>query len=230
MFKPLFKYFIIITLISVFSACSGSIEEPTINKPTKPVVILIFGDSISQGYGIDIYGYYFQQVTPGNTYTELLRTRLKNEKIDEFATIAVLNDSLGGEKTNDALVRLPSVLAYHRPTHIVFAHGTNDVGAGVPLQTISNNFLAMINMARGSGASVLLADVTPSVFGPSFADQYSKMVNDTAKQTGVTYVPLLQNVFGNASYYYPDGVHVRDSAQSILLDNLWGKLIPALRY
>lgn len=230
MLKILLKLVYLISFTFVLVACGGGTnsEEPTtlpITKPKQPVIILIYGDSISQGYGINIYGEYFQQVSPGNTFAELLRLRIKNEKLDEFASVTVINDSLGGEFTSDAVTRLPSVLAYHRPTHVVLAHGANDVGAQVPLSTISNNFSTMINMAKGSGSKVLLADVTPSLFGVDYANSYSKMVSDTAYLLAVTYVPLLKDVFGKPIYYYPDGVHVKDAAQSILLNNLWEKLV-----
>ena len=229
------KNLFLLCLAFTLAACGGddvgtdTTSTLTITKPTKPVVILVYGDSISQGYGINNAGEYFQQVTTGNTFTELLRFRIKNEKLDEFASVTVINDSLGGEFSGEAVARLPSVLAYHRPTHVVLAHGANDVGGQVPLSTISNNFITMINMAKGNGAKVLLADVTPSLFGIDFANNYSKMISDTAYLSAVTYVPLLKNVFGNPAYLYPDGVHFRDSAQNTMLNNLWEKLIPLIK-
>ena len=234
MFKTFLNRVFLIASTCALMACEGGspIDETTtltITKPKQPVVILVYGDSISQGYGINIYGEYFQQVTPGNTFSELLRLRIKNEKLDEFASVTVINDSLGGEYSGEAVARLPSVLAYHRPTHVVLAHGANDVGGQVPLSTISNNFITMINMAKGNGAKVLLADVTPSLFGIDFANNYSKMVSDTAYLSAATYVPLLKNVFGNPAYLYPDGVHFRDSAQNIILNNLWEKLVPTIK-
>jgi acyl-CoA thioesterase-1 len=227
------RFFLIASTCALIACGDGSSTEETttltITKPKQPVVILVYGDSISQGYGIDINGEYFQQVSPGNTFTELLRLRIKNEKLDEFASVTVVNDSLGGEFTSQAVARLPSVLAFHRPTHVVLAHGANDVGGQVPLSTISNNFITMINMAKGNGAKVLLADVTPSLFGIDFANNYSKMVSDTAYRLAVTYVPLLKDVFGNPVYLYPDGVHFKDSAQNIILNNLWEKLVSTIK-
>lgn len=234
----MFKFFIekvfFIALTCLVVACGGESpnqETPiiSITKPLQPVVILVYGDSISQGYGIDINGEYFQQVSPGNTFAELLRLRIKSERLDEFASVTVINDSLGGEFTSQAVDRLPSVLAYHRPTHVILAHGANDVGGQVSLSTISNNFITMINMIKGNGATALLADVTPSLFGVDFANRYSKMVSDTANLLAVTYLPLLKDVFGKPIYYYPDGVHLKDSAQNILLNNLWEKLVPTIK-
>lgn len=234
MFKLLLKRIFLIGFTCLLVACGGGTDGEetttlTITKPKQPVVILIYGDSISQGYGINIYGEYFQQISPGNTFAELLRLRIKNEKLDEFASVTVINDSLGGETTSEAVARLPGVLAFHKPTHVVLAHGANDVGYSVPLSTISNNFINMINMAKNSGSKVLLADVTPSLFGIDYANSYTKMISDTAYLLAVTYVPLLKDVFGKTAYYYPDGVHVRDSAQNILLNNLWEKLVLTIK-
>lgn len=216
------------------TACGGGDTSTTttttltITKPKIPIIILIYGDSISQGYGTSAYGIDYQQISPGNTYAELLRLRIKNEKLDEFASVTVVNDSLGSEFTSDAVARLPDVLAYHRPTHVVLAHGTNDAASDIPFSTISNNFITMINMAKGSGAKVLLADVTFSRYGTEFANSYSKMVSDTAYRLAVTYVPLLKDVLGNSKYYLSDQVHLNDSAQNFLLNNLWEKLTPTI--
>ncbi len=231
MFKLILKTFALAIATFFLAACADDFvveSTPSVSKPRSPVVILIFGDSISQGYGISAGGYYYQQITPGNTYAELLRLRIKNEKIDEFASVTVVNDSLGGEFTPEAAARLPHVLAYYRPTHVVLAHGTNDAASDVPFSTISNNFITMINMAKGSGAKVLLADVTFTLYGTDFANRYSKMVSDTAYLMAVTYVPLLKDILGNSKYYLSDGFHPNDAAQNFLLNNLWEKLIPLL--
>jgi acyl-CoA thioesterase-1 len=232
MFKLFIKNLFITCFVFLLAACGGegtsSETTITLTKPKKPVVILVYGDSISQGYGISAGGYYYQQITPGNTYAELLKLRINNEKLDEFASVTVVNESLGGEFTQEAVSRLPSVLAYYRPTHVVLAHGTNDAASDIPFSTISDNFITMINMSKGSGAKVLLADVTFSKYGVDFANRYSKMVSDTAYLMAATYVPLLKDVLGNAKYYLADGFHPNDAAQNFLTNNLWEKLIPLI--
>jgi acyl-CoA thioesterase-1 len=226
--RRFFYIFLSIAIAFLISGCDGGDATTTVTKPTKSAVILVFGDSISQGYGISIHGTYYQQITPGNTYAELLRAKIKNEKLDEFAPIVVVNDSLGGEFTDDAVARLPRLLAYYRPTHVLLAHGTNDAASDEPLNLISNNFTTMINQSKNSGAKVLLADVPFTLYGITFANSYSAMVLDTARRTGATYVPLLKDILGNPSYYLSDGFHPNDFAQPFLLNNLWEKLIPQL--
>lgn len=234
MFKFLSKNLVLSVVIFALAACGGG-ESSTessdleINKPKNQVVILIFGDSISQGYGVSAYGIRYQQITPGNTYAELLRLRIKNEKLDEFAPVRVINDSLGSEYTAEAVARLPAVLAYHRPTHVLLAHGTNDAGAAKSLSPIQNNLIKMINITKATGAQVLLADVTPARRGLDFAANYSKMISDTAYLLGVTYVPLLKGIFADSRYYLPDYVHPNDAAQNFLLNNLWESLIPTIK-
>lgn len=234
MFKFISKNIAFFTAVFALAACGGG-ESGTdsstleITKPKTPVVILIFGDSISQGYGVSADGIRYQQISPGNTYAELLRLRIKNEKLDEFASIKVINDSLGSEFTDEAVARLPAVLAYHRPTHLLLAHGTNDAGSATSLTPIQNNFITMINMAKRNGVTVLLADVTPARRGTTFAASYSKMISDTAYLLGVTYVPLLKVIFADTKYYLPDFVHPNDAAQNFLLNNLWESLIPTLK-
>jgi lysophospholipase L1-like esterase len=230
MFKFFTKIVFLVTLIFTITACAPDDETMSteITKPKKPVVILVFGDSISQGYGINIYGDYIQQVTPGNTYTELLRNRVKTEKLDEFASVTVYNDSLGGETAMEATGRLQGVLAYYSPTHVVLAHGTNDAASNVALSTISSHFNNMINIAKGNGVKVLLADIPLNVRGADYAAQYSAMIKNTAVSQAVTYVPLLKGVTFNSTYYHPDGVHPKDSAQNLMQNNLWEAWLPTL--
>jgi acyl-CoA thioesterase-1 len=186
----------------------------------------VFGDSISQGYGLDIYGDYYQQITPGQTYAELLQKRLFSENYNEFAPITVINGSLGGEFTIEALYRLPILLAYYRPTHVILAHGTNDAGSDLSNSYISGNLSAMVSMVKNSGAKAMLADVTYTRYGSDFAAANSKMYSSTASQTGATYIPILDGVKGDSKYYLSDNFHLTDAAQPIMMQNIWNKLIP----
>lgn len=226
MFKNLLKLVILFAAILSLAACGDSSSTTDVKKPTKQTVILVFGDSISQGYGTSIVGIQYQQITPGRTYAELLRARIQSENLAEFATINVINASLGSEYTDEAMYRLPSLLAAYRPTHVLLAHGTNDAGSDLPNSYISGNLSAMVSMVKNSGAKPLLADVTFTRYGSDFATAYSQMIVNTANVTGATYVGLLGGVLGNPSYYLSDGVHLNDAAQPIMMNNVWDKLTP----
>jgi acyl-CoA thioesterase-1 len=200
----------------------------TIVQPKKPTVILIFGDSTSQGYGVEKYGEYYEDVPPGLMYADLLRNRLKTEKIDAFAPVTVINESLGSEFAFEAIDRLAYVLAVHKPTHVLLAHGTNDARAAFPLSEISEDFLTMINMVRSSGAKPLLADMTLTVRGKAYAAEYSQMVKNTAYIGAATYVPIVEDIIWNPKYVLKDGYgyHYNADAQPFMMNSVWKKIMP----
>ncbi len=228
-FKTLSKLVFTFALTLFIAACADSESATTVvNKPKQATTIMIFGDSTSQGYGIEMLGTYYENVRPGTIYADLLLNRLRDENIAEFAPITVVNASLGSEFTSQAIDRLPALLAAYRPTHVVLAHGTNDSGSGYPNSYIGANFTTMINMVYNSGAKPLLADVTFTRYGTDYANAYSQMVFNTAAKTGATYVPILNGIAGNPAYYLEDGFHQNEAAQPFMLNNLWAKLIPLL--
>ncbi len=225
-----YKLFFIPIAAFLITACadgtSSNVDPITSKKPNKATTILIFGDSISQGYGTSISGIVYQQVTPGKTYAELLVAKISTENINQFAPVTVLNASLGSEYTDEAAYRLPGLLSQYQPTHVLLAHGTNDAGSDVPNNVISNNLNVMINQVYAFGAKPLLADVTFTRYGIDTANSYSKMIVDLAAASGATYVGLLKGIAGNSTYYLSDGVHLNDLAQPFMLNNLWEKLNP----
>lgn len=228
-FKTLSKLLLVFIATLFIAACADSDSTTTVaNKPKKASTILIFGDSTSQGYGIEMLGTYYENVRPGTIYADLLVTRLRDENIAEFAPITVINASLGSEFTSQAIDRLPALLAAYRPTHVVLAHGTNDAGSGYPNSYMAANFTTMINMVKNNGAKALLADITFTRYGTDYANAYSQMVFNTALVTGATYVPILNGIAGNPAYYLEDGFHQNEAAQPFMMNNLWAKLIPIL--
>jgi acyl-CoA thioesterase-1 len=234
-YKQLFKSFLAVAAAISISACGGDgtqadLNSVTIIQPKKPTVILVFGDSTSQGYGVEKFGEYYEDVPPGLMYADLLRNRLKVEKIDKFAPVTVINESLGSEFAFEAIDRLGYVLAVHQPTHVILAHGTNDARAAFPLSEISDDFLTMINMVRSSGAKPLLADMTLTVRGVAYANEYSQMVKQTAFLGAATYVPIVADIIFNPKYVLNDGYgyHYNVDAQPFMMNNVWKKLIPLL--
>ena len=229
MHKFLLKITITLGLVAFIVGCgAGSTTDSfVLKKVTKPTVVLVFGDSISQGYGTSAYGVVYQQITPGNTYTELLRAQIQSQGIAANAPVTVINGSLGSEFTGDAIYRLPALLAQYKPTHVILAHGTNDAWTDLPNSYISGNLETMIRMVQNSGAKALMADVTFALYGADFGAAYSQMVLALSVKTGATYINLLAGVYANSKYYLDDGVHLNDLAQSIMMKNVWDQLIPS---
>jgi acyl-CoA thioesterase I len=230
--QQLFKALLISLITLALAACGGGDTNPsetvTIKQPKKATVIMVFGDSTSQGYGVEKYGEYYEDVPPGLMYADLLRNRLKAEKIDAFAPVTVINESLGSEFAFEAINRLGYVLAVHKPTHVILAHGTNDARSAFPLSEISDDFLTMINMVRASGAKPLLADMTLTVRGAAYAAEYSQMVKHTAYIGAATYVPIVEDIIWKPQYVLNDGYgyHYNADAQPFMMNTVWKYLMP----
>lgn len=236
-YKKLLKSFLVVAAVISIAACGGGSTDTgtatgtstvTIKQPKKPTVIMVFGDSTSQGYGVEKYGEYYEDVPPGLMYADLLRNRLKAEKIDAFAPVTVINESLGSEFALEAIDRLAYVLAVHQPTHVLLAHGTNDARSAIPLSEISDDFLTMINMVRASGAKPLLADMTLTVRGTAYAAEYSNMVKNTAYIGAATYVPIVEDIIWNPKYVLNDGngYHYNVDAQPFMMNTVWKYIMP----
>ena len=226
-----FKYIISLFLLVLLSACSdGGDTDSALNgiKPTKNVTILVFGDSLSAGYGNAVNGVYFQFVTPGNTWAELIQKRIKSENLDQLASITVINASIGGEFTAGALQRLPSLLNIYKPTHVLLAHATNDVLSDLPLTYVSDRLESMVQISQNSGAKVMLLDITFAGYGDFYANEYSKIFKNLSAQYKTSYVEVLETIYGNPTYYNADYIHLNDAAQPFMMNNIWNKLIPLL--
>jgi acyl-CoA thioesterase I len=236
-YKKLLKSLFVVAAVISIAACGGGdggtdtstgTSTVTIIQPKKPTVIMVFGDSTSQGYGVEKFGEYYEDVPPGLMYADLLRNRLKAEKIDAFAPVTVINESLGSEFAFQAIDRLGYVLAVHKPTHVILAHGTNDARAAFPLSEISNDFLTMINMVKASGAKPLLADMTLTVRGSAYAAEYSNMVKSTAYIGAATYVPIVEDIIWKPQYVLNDGYgyHYNADAQPFMMNTVWKYIMP----
>ncbi len=225
------KHITFLLLVTLLSACSDGgdlVSNSNGNVPTKNATVLVFGDSLSAGYGNAINGVYFQFVTPGNSWAELIQKRIKSENLDRFASVNIINVSIGGEFTSGALQRLPSLLNIYKPTHVLLAHATNDVLSDLPLIDVSGRLESMVQVSQNSGAKVMLLDITFAGYGDFYANEYSKIFKNLSDKYQATYVNVLDSIYGNPLYYDADYIHLNDAAQPFMMNNIWNKLIPLL--
>ena len=180
--------------------------------------ILIFGDSLSAGYGIE----------RGEEWASLLQKRLQHTKYD----YRVSNLSISGETTSGGLERLNAALMETRPEILILALGTNDGLRGISMAEMKNNLQAMIDQALAEHIRVILVGMhLPSNYGSTYTElfyqQYTRLVRDNP----VTFLPfLLENIGENIKLFQADGMHPLASAQPQIMDNIWQILTPLLRH
>jgi acyl-CoA thioesterase-1 len=189
-----------------------------ISARAETPAILVFGDSISAGYGL-------AHVEEG--WVEMLRAKIKAAGYD----YQVINASVSGETTAGGLARLPRALALHHPQIVIIELGGNDGLRALPIDQMRSNVSRMVDLAAGSGARVLLLGMRiPPNYGPEFTEKFRSVFVDVARDKKVPFVPfLLADIALSPALMQADGVHPNELGQPKLLANVWPTLKPILR-
>ncbi len=178
--------------------------------------ILVFGDSISAGYGLP----------RDQSWVDLMRARLRAERPD----YKVVNASVTGETTEGGKRRLRATLEQHRPRIVVLELGGNDGLRGARIETIRANLAAMIAECRKFDSEVLLVGMNlPPNYGSDYGEKFRLVFETLAKKQRVAVVPFLFEGFAtDRTMFQPDGIHPVTAAQAKMLDNIWPVLRPLI--
>ena len=189
----------------------------TVSANAVTPVILVFGDSISAGYGLP-------RVEQG--WVALLQARLKNLGYG----YQVVNASVSGETTAGGLARLPRALGLHHPAIVILELGGNDGLRALPVAQMRANLSRMAELSAGAGAKVLLLGMRmPPNYGPDYTAQFVRVYAEVAHDQKLSIVPfLLESIALSPDLMQADGIHPNQSGQPKLLENVWPALKPML--
>ena len=188
------------------------------SSTTFAKTILILGDSISAGYGINVE----------QGWVVKLQQRL-NQKYPKQHQ--VINASVSGETTGGALARLPKLLNTYKPQIVVIELGGNDALRGQPPTGIHSNLTRLVTLSKNAKARpVLLGMKIPPNYGSAYSKAFENTFQQVAKTQQVTIVPFfLDGIAGNNTLMQSDLIHPAAVAQTRLLDNAWPSIVQALR-
>ncbi len=196
--------------------CAALLLTVAAAASAAPQKILVLGDSLSAEYGLP----------RGTGWVKLLADRLA----DSGAQYSVVNASISGETTSGGRTRLPALLKEHRPAIVIIELGANDALRGLSLASLRANLSAMIDASRAAGARVLLVGIrVPPNYGRDYTERFYATFGELAREKKVALVPfLLDQIADQLDYFQPDRIHPSQSAQPLLLDNVWPHLRPLL--
>jgi acyl-CoA thioesterase-1 len=185
---------------------------------TETKTILVFGDSLSDGF----------MLKRSEAYPALLAKKLRAAGLNFLVT----NASTSGGTTDGGLERLPPHLK-HRIDILILELGINDAFRGVPIDQIQNNLQEIIDKvkARNPNARVVIAGVQlPGYAADDYVSAFGRMFADLAAKNHAALVPyLLETVIDNPSLNLADGIHPNAAGQKILAENVWRVLEPVVR-
>ncbi len=188
-------------------AQSHAVEAPT---------VLVFGDSLSAGYGIDV----------DRSWTALLQSRLEAQGYEH----RVINASISGETTEGGKTRIAQALDNFDPEIVILELGGNDGLRGFPPAIMKENLQSIIEVSRSAGARVVLLGIRiPPNYGNRYTQAFEQVYKDLAAELEVPWIEFfMDGVALNDGLMQDDGIHPNEAAQPILLDNAWPVIRAAL--
>ncbi len=184
------------------------------NEAKKRVVVL--GDSITAGYGLD-----------GGTSEAY--PALVQKKIDEAGLgYSMANAGVSGDTTAGGLRRVDWALGKAGADILLVALGGNDGLRGIPPEQTEKNLAGIISKARAKNPriKILIAGMQmPDNMGAEYTTAFKGVFPKVAAAEKVELLPfLLEGVGGVEGLNQPDRIHPTAEGQKIIAELVWAKL------
>lgn len=173
-----------------------------IAKENKPH-LLIFGDSLSAAYGMDLE----------QGWAHLLALELND-------TLMVTNASMSGETSGGGLARLPVTLDELRPDLVMLELGANDGLQGLSISSMRDNLEQMITLMRDKEITVALVGISlPASYGPRYVDKFRTTYIELAKKYQLPFIDFYrEEFFLEPGSIQQDGLHPTAKTQGRVKD------------
>jgi len=180
--------------------------------------ILVFGDSLSDGYGLK----------RSQAYPALLAAKLDAAGWH----YQVINSSAPGDTTDSGFSRLPPHLK-RKIDIFILELGINDAFRGVPIDEIRRNLQGITDQVKARNPSVriiICGMQLPNYAAENYVSAFGQIYVDLAAKNHATLLPyLLEGVAGDPLLNLPDHIHPNAAGQKILAENVWRVLEPIVR-
>ena len=179
--------------------------------------ILIYGDSISAGYGME----------KESQWSESLKTLLSERGFK----ISVYNRSVSGETTGGGLTRISGILDELKPTFLLLELGGNDALRGYPPKKIYENLSKMIEASKERGIDVFLMQIRilPN-YGKRYQTQFESIYPTLSQEKEVILLPfMLNDIALKEELMLSDGIHPNKDAQPVIAEIVFNSLEPHLK-
>jgi acyl-CoA thioesterase-1 len=172
--------------------------------------IMVFGDSLSAGYGLAI----------DKSWVHLLQQELQRTQ----SGYRVVNASISGETTAGGRQRIAKALRQFKPTIVIVELGANDGLRGTPINNMAANLDNIIIKSQGAGAQVLLLGMKlPPNYGATYTTQFADVYTRLAKKHGILLLPFLLDGV-KPDQFQADNLHPTADAQQHIMQNVLHEL------
>lgn len=176
-----------------------------------PLRLLVFGDSLTAGYGLP----------PDQSFPVQLEAALRAANHD----VAVINAGVSGDTSAGGLARLDWLLEGipgGGPDAAIVALGANDALRGLDPQSTMENLSAILTRFAEEGIPVLLAGMlAPPNLGLEYAENFAAIYPRLADEHDVLLYPFfLDGVAGNRKLNQADGIHPTRGGVAVMVKNI----------
>jgi acyl-CoA thioesterase-1 len=169
----------------------------------QSTTILVVGDSITAGYGLE----------EDQAYPALVQASLTAAGYE----VTVVNGGLSGDTTAGGRSRLPWLLK-RKPDIVLIALGGNDGLRGLPVDQMRDNLTAMIATVREAGAKPALAGMRlPTNYGAAYEKEFFAVYDKVSTETKTPLLPfILEGVGMKPELNQADGIHPTAEGQELV--------------
>ncbi|MDB5120410.1 MAG: arylesterase [Sphingobacteriales bacterium] len=216
------RYLTILFVTVALVSCNNENKSVTENKvkalessdlkPKEIKSILVFGNSLTAGFGLD------------DPATEAFPSIIQ-QKIDSLnLPYKVINGGLSGETSAGGNGRVEWLLK-NKVDVFVLELGANDGLRGIPVDQTYKNLQSIITKVKAKYPAcklILTGMMIPPNMGEQYATNFRTIFPKLAKENKMAFVPfLLEGVAGNRKLNQQDGIHPTAEGAKILADNVW---------
>jgi acyl-CoA thioesterase I len=205
-------------LVLVEQTKSNATESPKANEADNRPIILAFGDSLTEGYGLN----------KSQAYPAELQ-----KKIDAFGfKYRVVNAGISGDTTSGGATRIDKALSDFPNTKIMILElGANDMLRAKDLRETRQNLSQIIEKAQTKNIRIILAGMeAPVNFGEDYQREFHNLFADLTKKYKLAFIPFfLQDVALKPELNQSDGIHPNSKGIAIVVENVWKILVPEIK-
>jgi len=175
--------------------------------------LLIFGDSISAGYGIK----------ESENWVALLTNKLnENSKMNYI----LINSSVSGDTTSGGITRIKKALEVHSPDYVLIELGGNDALRGYPIINIQENLERIVRLVLEAKSKPILMQIKiPPNYGRRYVNAFENLYPTISKNYQVPLMNfLLENVALDQKLMQADGIHPNSKAQPIIANQILAEI------
>lgn len=178
--------------------------------------LLVLGDSLSAGY----------QMPADKSWPTLLPKILAQQS----QPTKVINASISGDTSGNALARLPQLLTQYKPDIVLIELGANDGLRGFAPKILRNNLSQIITLIKEVGSQPLLMQIEiPPNYGKRYNELFSKTYPKLSQSFNVPLLPFfLIDIIVKPQLMMKDGLHPTAEAQPLIAQFMAQQLKPYL--